>query len=216
MSYIISWTIRTIVLCAGLAAAWFLYGKTIETSRLLEATRRLLEERPQEASRFAKVESTLSTRAADITRIDDYIVKEEEIVNVIARIEKEGSTYAVRVEVPTVEEKRAEVEEKETEEDTVADKKPEDTKDPDKPQGLLKDVMMTIEASGEPLALVKFLYAVEHLPYLMSLSEWDIRVRKPQAARGLVGIAPSDRKVEELQPIGSLTARIIISVHTEQ
>lgn len=145
----------SLLLIAGL---WWVAGQAGQArQRLFEYSARL-EQVPEQASARAMLAAELQKRTHDIDRLQAFVVPRHRVGEVVTALEAAGQEQEADVRVVRVVE--------------------EPVYGPDgnliTPTGPFVDVRLSVIAFGQPVGLLRFLHAAEHLPYLATVREWRL------------------------------------------
>lgn len=130
----------------------FLDQASRDLSSQERAAATVLQDRVQEAA----LKSDLELRAHDFRRIDDLVVRRDSFADFIALLEGTAQQFGVFAQVLNISETS----------EALADDS----------FGDIHDVRVRVLAYGAPELLLRFLHAVEHLPYLLTVPVWDFSV----------------------------------------
>lgn len=168
---------------------------------ILEAQQRLKNE-PARISQTATVKKDLASFRDDIARLEGLVLSREMIGTLVGTLEAEAARTRVLVRVPEI-----------SEEVTLNEKR-----QPILATGPLRDARLTLEASGKPENLLVFLHAVEHVPYLVRVTEWSIQAQAATAAPTVNVLIPPDpdgTTVPSTPVDGELTATVLVAIKND-
>lgn len=120
------------------------------------ATETVLQTRVQAAALTAE----FGKRAHDLERVDALLLQRDNFADLITMLEGQALRYEVSMRVPRITEA---ADEKQAEEKLHGGR-------------ALEDVHVQVVASGSAEDLLRFLYAVDHLPYLLTVPTWELTV----------------------------------------
>ncbi len=129
-----------------------------------------------------------------IATVQDIVIARDDLVKVVTAIEGEAARASVAVTIPLV------AEQKKVDENGV----------PIANSGSTFDVRLQISATGDPVKLLQFAQAVEHLPYLLTLSTFKMQTTTANQ-NSLVANSP-DKTAPVTAASGQLEADLIITV----
>lgn len=177
------------VLLAGAIILWFIVRQQQAAVVALQHER---EQVPQAELRLTTLNAQLKKYAPVVTTLEGATVIRDKIGDVIGVIEKEAVGRGVEVEFADITEKQ------------VFDEQGQLAKQ----SGPIQLIQIKMVAVGEPEALLEFLYAVEHLPFLLHLDAWRLDSVAPvQPPR------PSVSPEEEAVPlVGQVNADLVVGV----
>jgi hypothetical protein len=161
-------------------------------------------------SRFADLESEIELRSADVDRAKGYVLKKNEIGDVIALIEKEATARGLSLRIPLVQEQKKD-EDKDKDDDSSKEE-----------SGPLRDVDVQVVVDGSPVQVLDFFYAVEHLPYLLSVNRWHIDAVADTITQGEISQLPSSAPVGAVRPASEqdgsaeLTMNIVLTIYNDE
>lgn len=199
MNLLLPWTIRALVLVA-LWASLFVAHKFVGDFIIDVAQKQQeLEEYPLKVARASSLNVELEKRQRDLDRIASYIVSRAGVVDAVTALEHESKRFSV--ESTAVRIRQLESEEKEE-------------------RGLVQALDLAevnVEAKGEANNILEYIYAADHLPYLLSVTSF----RLTAAATSLIaaqGVPPPPRRVSQKEAIASkaeITFLLAVKIHDE-
>lgn len=128
----------------------------LELFKQQRATETVLQTRVQAAA----LKTELDKRAHDLERVGALFLPRENFDDLISTLEGQALRYRVSMHVPRIIE--------------AADEQKAEAK---LHSGrAIEDVRVQVVASGSAEDLLRFLYAVDHLPYLLTVSTWELTV----------------------------------------
>ena len=197
---IIARSVEALLLIAGVVGVVWGVGYVSSLRSQACQTQQLIEQRPNDALYFAGLKNALRENENDLTELSTLVPDREELGDLIGSLEALGRRYNVTVLVPEVAE--------------VVVLNEGGILVP--PTGPFLDIRMETTAEGEPLDLLRWLYAVEHMPYLVEIPTWHVQtgvVTEP----GFVAGAPPGGATNTTTdgPAGLLEARLIVKVTNE-
>jgi hypothetical protein len=137
-------------LAVVVGVAW--HYATDARRRLYEA-QHTLQQLPEQASVRVQLEKDLRTHEHDVARVNELLVERRAIGDVIAAIEGVAGKSRILVQVA----------------DVTAEEQPAAAA-----SGLLTPVRLKLSAVGQAEALLRFLFDVEHLPYILHVDRLDL------------------------------------------
>lgn len=165
-----------------------------------------LEASLNEAVHRAVVADKLALYDKEIKRVMDMVPWRDEVGQVVETVDNEARRWGVTVLVPKISE-----EQKYDENGTVIEQ-----------TGPTRLIRLTVEASGDPQALVNLLHSLENLPYLMTPVSFVLDNEANQvSAVGAIALAPTGPASEEAAPIvpvkmAILKADFLLTVRVEE
>jgi hypothetical protein len=128
------------------------------------------------AGETAALKTVLEERRAELGAVRAYIPPEDAIGELVAALEDEAKRRGLTLQIPVVEEATTEANE-----NAAAGE-----------AGSLKEVRFTIVVTGPPRPVLQFFHAVEHLPYLVHVGEWEFSAEEGSVVPGVQVAAPPD------------------------
>ena len=195
MKRTVKWIIKGSVLVLVIAGLVFAHSRVSALAALVIERRAELDQKPDEELRAATLRSELSRRAFDLNRIRTYVVPRDQIIDVVSAIEAEGQRFGVTVQVPDIQE------------EPVFD----EAGNPIAPPGPLQDVQAKIIAVGPPDRLVAFLHSMDHLPYILRVTRWNLSLdRSALSSSSSISVPGSEEAAVALE--GFLESDVMITV----
>ncbi len=205
-------TIRQLVIWrAGEATLIFvLMGMVIFLSLRIQDARRQIAERylilEQDLGGMAhmtELKDELAYRQHDINRILAFVPERQALGDVVGALERAAKQWELTFLVPDVKE------------EVKLDEKGE----PIEPTGPLREVRLHLVASGAPEETLRWLHAVEHQPYLLTVVDWSFATALEQVRPGVGVVGPasgpsglSSGAGGEGQRVGTVEADVIVTI----
>jgi hypothetical protein len=168
-----------------------------------ESARRQLEFEniPLNAGQEAELEREFKGQQPALARVRTVAIQEKNIGYFVSVLETLAAESQVVVEVPEVKEII-----------------PLDESGQPLPiVGPVRDIELKIQAKGTPPDLLRYLYAVEHVPYLVAIPDWSVSAAdqtRAQAQRAPVA-SPSPAAPPPVPP-ATLAARLVLTVARDE
>lgn len=152
---------------------------------------------------MTELKDELALRQHDINRILAFVPERQALGDVVGALERVAKQGELIFLVPDVKE------------EVKLDEKGE----PVEPTGPLREVRLHLVASGAPEETLRWLHAVEHQPYLLTVVNWSFATALEQARPG-VGVAGpssgpaglnSEKELEERR-VGTIEADVIVTI----
>ena len=152
---------------------------------------------------MTELKDELALRQHDINRILAFVPERQALGDVVGALERVAKQGELAFLVPDVKE------------EVKLDEKGE----PIEPTGPLREVRLHLVASGAPEETLRWLHAVEHQPYLLTVADWSFATALEQARPG-VGVAGpaggpsglnSEKELEERR-VGTVEADVIVTI----
>lgn len=143
--------------------------------------------------------ATVAAHAHDVARIQSYLPTQDALPNVIAVLEETAVGRQVHIQVPDI----SAVEEVDENGEPVASPGPYHT------------VRLTVHGTGQPEGLLQFLHDLEHMPYVLTVAEWQLQAAAPTAVSALSVRAPTALTASgtpEPVPTSQMTAMLLLTV----
>ncbi len=162
-----------IVLATGMALLGTLWGwkKLSEAGHNLAIQEQRVRQMPQTEARTAAVASELAKRQLDVQRIEAFLVRKDQLGDVVSEIEAAGAARGLSVSVPAVEEK--------PNLDEQGNEQP--------PSGPLYEVRLKLTARGSAKELLRFLHDLEHMQRLAYFESWRLDASEETARNQTAG-----------------------------
>lgn len=150
-----------ILLLVGLIAATVWLGQNVQRLRAENASLNdTLAKLPETLSAAAAQRTILAEQQPTLEQLQRLLPRREEVGGVAGALEREGAQRTVAVVITDL----RDVELQDASGAAAA------------ASGPVRDVRIAGVATGSPAQLLSWMAAVEHLPYLMWLEEWKLRV----------------------------------------
>ncbi len=175
------------VVCVCVVAVSMLHVRIRELRISIAERIAYIEHAPAQQQRFMQSQEALHLAQEKLKRISDIVVSQDELSAVVKNISLAASASGVTVQIPDV------------------------TSDPQS-TGTLDDVRIRMSAVGSPAALVAFLYRLEHLPYVIRLSSWNLDTTYQSQLQSFVGLVPPDAKAPKPATGSALAVEAVISL----
>jgi hypothetical protein len=164
----------------------FLVGLIVWLSFTVQDIRRqiLLSQQQQEfaledVGRAAALRAAVEGEGDRLNRILAYVPEEATIGDVISELEREAARLGLSLSIPVVQEASREEEEEESEEEGAAEE-----------PAVLRDVELRVVVNGPPQRVLQFLHAVEYLPYLVQVNDWEFHAEGQTTPPGRTAVIP--------------------------
>lgn len=152
---------------------------------------------------MTELKDELALRQHDINRILAFVPERQALGDVVGALERVAKQGELIFLVPDVKE----------------EVKLDEAGQPIEPTGPLREVRLHLVASGAPEETLRWLHAVEHQPYLLTVVDWSFATALEQARPG-VGVAgpssgPSGSNNEtelEKRRVGTVEADVIVTI----
>lgn len=162
-----------------------------------------LEQNLKGMSRMTELEDELAWRQHDINRILALVPERQALGEVVSAMERAAEQEELAFLVPDVKE----------------EVKFNDKGERIEPTGPLREVRLHLVASGAPEETLRWLHAVEHQPYLLTVVNWSFTTAWEQArpGGGVAGPASgpaglNSEKELEGQRVGTVEADVIVTI----
>lgn len=177
----------------------WLWSQVVEERNAMYEQQRQIEEAPQRAAQQVALGSQLELFQHDINRIQNLLLQRSAVGSFVGVIEQQGRLHGVRLTVPDIVEEKVRGEN--GQEVVKASSFPE--------------VRFTVLASGDPIQLVQLLHALEHLPYVIRLANWNISTNPAVVPAELRQEVPAavDAAVSTPVAAGYLEADLIVTLY---
>lgn len=186
---IVVWKVVGIIVIGILVGVIYFLGNQVQGVRRGLLVKQISLEGSLKAAVFqASLQEQLVEHKVEINRIEQMMPVQDEIGSIIGSFEVEAKKSGVIVTVPKVEEM------------IVVDKNGEKVVQ----VGSTRIVRMQIHAQGEPVALITFMHAIEHMPLLLGTVSF-VLISDADSVRGGLGISvpgsrPPGAEVEKTEP----------------
>jgi hypothetical protein len=178
-----------------LAAIWWLHGRILHVRGELAAAAAVRERQLAATTRQTSLEHELSRRQDDIARIVRMVPAPADLEGVLSTLETEARRAGVVLAATA----------RETAEDAAIT------------GTAFRLVPFAVTATGEPEALVRFLHAAEHAPYLIGIADFSLQTAReeralPELSTGPTSGPPGFRQIEGGQPAAELSFTLLVPV----
>ncbi len=205
-------TFRTLVLwkTVQFSGLFVLVGAIVSVTYLLSTVRMGLVQRQfaaenvlQASVREAVLKAEVAKRTSDVGRVDALLLRQAQFADFISVLEAHAQRYGISMRVSSITEEAA---------STPTASSTEDKKAEDSSPSSVKNVRVQVIAEGPAAALLRFLYAVDHLPYLVKLPIWELVVHVPGSSGRSTSSKPqdtNDKSTERLKENSRLIMEIV-------
>lgn len=197
--------IGAVIVLEVAVAAGLLIGLWLGAQRLqrmqqhVVAAQHQIATAPQQQLAQEAISTELKKYAAAVTQLQQLIPPRSTVGNVIARIEGEASKKKLKAIVSDVKEEI----------------KYGKNNKPIVQAGPYQEVRITVQSYGDPATLLELLYAIEHLPYVLKIPDWNITTDYAAIPAALTVAVPTPGASEE-RARGLLEASIIITINKDE
>lgn len=150
----------------------------------------------------AALKAELARRVRDVERIDALIVRRARFADFITVLESHAQRHGVSLHVSSI-----------TEGDAAPAGAAEESAEAS--PATLAEVHVHFAAEGTPRALLNFLHAVEHLPYVVELPAWEFAVHAPGVSRQKTASPPGAPGSELKQDDSRLIVELVVATLPE-
>jgi len=186
-----------ILLSVVVLIVYGVYGVQDKRRQLAVAAERLAEG-PQTVIRQATLERLVADRKHDVDRISAHVLQRESVGDFVGKLEGEAARFDILVQVPTI-----------TEEEN------DDMADP-----VLDDITVSLRAEGTAGNLLLFLHAVEHLPFLIDVREFNLDTGGGAGSPGFAITVPDRPEDDDSPPVPpanmTATLRVSLSINNDE
>lgn len=159
-----------VVVLAGFAlliVGWRFLQQTQAEVRLQQAR---VDAAPQAQSEYIQLQQSLERYHHDLQRVTALLTPAEAVGDLVGQLEREAAAHRITMRIPDIKE----------------EVKLDDSGQPVVSTGPFQEVRVTMLAVGEPVNLLSFVHAVEHLPVVLRFAGWELTVSRTAAARAIV------------------------------
>lgn len=195
------WIVRFLILAVLVGAAVAVHLQVSKWRVAVTMKQEQLRQAPVQDLAAASLRADLRRKQEDVSQVLTFVPTRDDMVGVVTSVEEEGKRRGLETAVVDIKE-QAKVDGAEGEADNS-----------------LQHVELHVVASGDPSGLMEFLYAVEHLPYMLYGNNWRLSVSGTQiATRGTGGIAQVEESIPAVAPdvSGKLTLTLILAVRNQE
>ena len=185
----------------GVVIVCFWAWKAVHTQKIaMFQVQKALNELPERITGQAALKSELDRHKHDIERLYKYTPTRDEVNEFVNELENEAKKRKVKISI----------------QDFIEDKKLDENGNPIEDAGPLRDVYVKGMATGSPEQLVALIHALEHMPYLVRLSEWDLKALAQGNSGVTVANIPADDTTVQPQEVpGQLFFTLILALRYE-
>jgi hypothetical protein len=134
-----------------------------------------LELQAEGVSRTAALKMAVAEQDTTVKKILAYTPDESEIGDVVAALEGEASRLGLTLKIPLVQE---------VEDAAATESEGDEAEEQGEQTDALRDVRLRIIVAGPPERTLQFFYAIEHLPYLLRVGQWQFTTESKAAVPG--------------------------------
>ncbi len=175
------------VVCVCIVAVSMLHARIRELRISIAERIAYIEHAPAQQQRFMQSQEQLRAAQDKLKQISTIVVSQDDLSEVVKNISLAANSSGVTVQIP----------------DVASDAQS---------SGAFEDVRIRMNAVGSPAALVSFLYRLEHLPYVIRLSSWNLDTTYQSQLQSFVGLVPPDAKAPKPATGSALAVEAVISL----
>lgn len=188
-----------VVLAIGMIVGlWFAWRHLNQLRHQVNEAQRTVDNIPQQLLRQEEMASELRRQDTRLRQLERYLPRRAAIGDVVAAIESLARKNEVAVIVPDIKEDVR----------YGRDNKPV-------PQtGRYIDIRLQVQAYGDPAKLLTFLHSVEHLSYVLKITDWKVATNYSAVPSALNVSPPTTTPVPD-RPAALLDAEVILTITRE-
>lgn len=171
----------------------------------LHSTQQTLEKSLPSAVYQVSLKEHLNTHQEKVDKIEQIIPPKNKIGSIINSFKEEATKRNIDVKVPTVEEKMIK----------------KNGSKPKKQEGPIRTISLKVNSSGEPISLVNYMHSMEHMPWLLRVTDFSLNTDSKTTQTNSLGYAPANNppgsaEKKETKQIGNLTMEIKLIMSVEK